>query len=144
MNKNLIKVRVTFNDPPPGCPAGEYLWAKRVGQNTAKIDSIPYATAKVAKGDLVQITSRREVTMVLESTTRTRLLRYANPMKMSVKEAQDKLVKLKEELQKHDIESDGKYLGMCSIAVPRDMKDTELEKLAEQLEVDVIYHEDGD
>lgn len=139
----LIKVNFSYPDPMPDFPAGEYLWARRISRNTAKIHNIPFCTSRLAYGDLVRFNRDLEITKILEHVARTRMLIYGNPKEQSPEELVERFGKVKELLSKYDIHLEGMLPGICSTSVPNDIADEQLQILADQLGARQIVHEDA-
>jgi len=137
-----IEVHITFENPVPGCPGGEYLSARQINKNTAKIECSPFGTGKVARGDLVRFDEDHEVTKVLEHVARTRAMIYADGANLPLEKVAERYAQVCEELSKHDIYTEGMFPGICSICVPNDIDDDQLEIIAEKLDVELVFHEE--
>jgi hypothetical protein len=57
-------------------------------------------------------------------------------------EIEERYARVRETLKKYDIQIEGMVPGVCSISVPNDVDDAQLAILADQLDADVILHED--
>src|SRR5262249_25509597 len=117
-------------------------WARRISKNTAKIDNIPLMTSCIAQGDLVQFDEDREIVKVLEHAARTRALAYADPEEQSEEAIQKRFEQVREALKKRDIHCEGMRAGICAIWVPLDRTDEQLQGLADELDCELMRHED--
>ena len=137
-----IKVHMTFANPSPPSLAGEYLWGTKIANDTAKIVSIPFCTARVASGSPVRFDDIGEILEVLERAARTRGLIYADEEEQTIDEIEERFTQVCEKLKEYDIQAEGMFPGICSISVPLDLDDEQLEILADQLDAKLILHED--
>lgn len=140
--QGLIKVHFTLGRPGGGSPGGEYLCARPLSRSTARIDSIPFATGRLARGDLVRFDRDREITQILEHVAKTRLLRYADLDQQPVEAITTRYMEVQAKLQEHDIDTEAMFPGVCSISVSRHMDDAELESVAAGLKSTIIVHDD--
>ena len=121
MAGEFIKIHVTYDGQNP---AGEWLWAVRISPTTAKVDNIPFFTTAFTLGDLVKIDRRHEVVRVLERGARTRHATY--PKKGSEATIRKRYTRIKEYLNRYDVEVEGAFPGLLAMAVPLDVSDDDL------------------
>jgi hypothetical protein len=135
-----IKVHMTCPDG-----VGEFLWAWRIGKNTAKIKNIPFTCPDLALDDLVRIDKHGEVMEVLEHVAQTRLIRYADPKTQSEEEVCERYLKVRDTVKEHDIFMEGLFPGIAGVSVPLDVSDEELDAIVAQADAEVmVFDEDDD
>jgi hypothetical protein len=139
---DLIELYYKYPRRRPGMPDGESVWALQIGKNTAKVDSIPFFTSRLACGDLVRFDKKRHITKILEHVARTRGLVYADPDEHSPEEVKERYEIVCHELKKHDIYAEGIFPGVCSLSVPKDMSDDELTSITDRLGAQLVDDDD--
>lgn len=135
---NLIKVYLAYPSSLRHLAAGEYLWAMQISEKAAKIENIPFFSAQLALGDLVEIDQDRKVIKVLEHAARTRGLIYSDAKNETNEEITNRYTQIRERLEKYDITVEGVVPGRCSLSVPNDIDDEQLEVLADQLDAQLV------
>jgi hypothetical protein len=139
---HFVQVHVRYPRPRPTGQTGEWLWARRIGTNTAKLDNIPYFCPHLGLGDLVRFNRNGVVTMVLEHGSRSRLLQLS-ASSLTEEELQERYAAVQEQLQRYDIVSEIAGPCLCCVSVPEDIDDCQLALLAEQMGVQVVGIEQG-
>ncbi len=112
------KVKVYLPIPDGG---REYLWATRIGADTAKLTNIPFFNDRVTLGDLVQFARNGRVLRVLERCGRTRFGRYE--VGEGAEETCVPWQSIQSHLSTHDIPVESLDLGYFSMATPLDWDD---------------------
>lgn len=135
-----IKVHWTYREQDGG-PSGEFLWARRIGKDTAKIENIPFFAGGLALGDLVRIDDDNEIVEVLEHVARTCGIQYGDPDRLTREEAVQRYAEIKTKLAEHDIHTEGIIPGLCSLSVPNDVDPDMLADIADELGVEVCEYE---
>jgi hypothetical protein len=115
---SMVKVRIAFSNVKPGGPSGEFIWARRISKDTAKIENIPFMTSKLALGDLVRIDNENEVVEVLEHFARTRALRYADKKGLNADEMKERDAEVHEYLKRFDIAMEGMFSACAPFRYP--------------------------
>lgn len=139
----MIKVVFRRAKSVRGLPDTERLWAEQVSKNTAKIQNSPVTTGQVAHGDLVRIDKNREIVKVLERVARTRLLIYNRDGERNKETLQMRCQEIHKHLKKHNIVTEGAFLGLCSLAVPLTIDDKKLAELAAEVKSEILVPPDG-
>lgn len=129
MESGLIKVCVEVEDPETNC-SHEWLWARPISEDTAKINNVPFFTKAFSLGDLVRFDRNFKVTEVLERGARTVELIYdADGNKAEVTQ---RFRKLATHLRSHEIHVEGMVEGLLVMAVPRGIDHEQLVKIADE------------
>lgn len=129
---DLIKVHVTY-DYSDG-PGGEFLWAARINETTAKLDNIPFFTDDFTLGDLVEIDSENEIIGVIERVARTRHGTYEKA-ETGDDERLVQWLAVRDYLLRYDIHSESATPGFFAVAVPNDVSDEQLAVVFEACQV---------
>jgi hypothetical protein len=119
---------LAFLDCEQGGVEGEWLWARVVGPGVAKIDNVPFGAVGLCLGDTVRFNDQMEILEVLERGARTRRALYSN--RGERKQVTRRWRRIKQHLAKWGIVAEGSVPGACSLAVPRDVSDDDLARIA--------------
>jgi hypothetical protein len=137
-----IKVHFTLPQPKetpknaPGCAkcgckipmvGGEWLWATKINENTAKLENIPFLTIEYSLGDLVEFDENFEILRIVEKVARTRHITYNGKGKKE--RIKTRYGKIRDKLLEHDIHCEGAFAGVASISVPVDITEKQLEDI---------------
>lgn len=113
-----VKIHVTLTGEDS--PAGESLWAWRLGPNTAEVANIPFFAEKLCLGDIVSFKEQdgiREFVRVLKRKSRCIQVRYKDGAFRD----------LAERLRPLGMRVEGAFPGFASIAYPAKWEDGKLE-----------------
>jgi hypothetical protein len=106
-------------------PSQEWMWARRISKDTAKIDNIPFFVPDIGLGDLVKFDpSTNMIVQVIEKCSHTRHARF--DFARTPEETLERWGKVREHLKGHDIHVEGMGKGYFSLAVPLDLDEEQL------------------
>lgn len=117
-SEDYIKVHVSY--PEGNGPAGETLWAKRIGDRYAKICNIPFISTEISLDDIVYLVcppdELPEVVCVHDRATYKVFVEYE--IDNNDEHNFQRYTDLRTFLLKRGIRTEGMYAGVCMIACP--------------------------
>ena len=139
---NLIKVHFTFPKRRAGA-SGEFLWARRHQPRHGQDRKHPVHDLETSPWrSRADRRAWRGHGRAGACRPHPILRYYADEQTATTEEITERFASLRERLSRYDIDVEGMFPGICSISVPNDIDDEQLAILADQLDAELVVHDD--